>query len=111
MDESGEVVSRNTELLVRPKEFAFTAPKFTLGVKKLDGNRFECSVSSDCLARRVKLSFDGIDVEDVSDQYFDITSNSPVCVTVTVRNGDVTAEDIKASLHVLSEADLVLIRD
>ena len=108
-DESGDIVSHNTALLVKPREFAFKKPNVVCRLKKLEGDRYSCTVSSDSFARRVKLSFEGIDTKEVSEQYFDITSRDPISITLTACGKELTEEAIEAAVSVLTEADLVLI--
>ena len=91
------VVSRGTLLFVKPKSFSF--PKVSLSVKISGADTdFILEVSADCYARGVELDF--TDADGVfDDNYFDITSDTPVRIAFKSRR-PVSVELLRRTLTV-----------
>lgn len=105
LTEEGRVVSRGTNLFVKPKYFQFETPVYDLAVTE-EEERFRIHVGADTYASYVELYLEQDDVV-FSDNYFDITSREGVDVFVEKREfgRPVTAEEIRRELHVRSVAD------
>ena len=71
--------------------FAFKKPEIKTELVGAD-RRFSLTLSSSAFASGVEIVFDGIDAI-LSDNYFDLTSASPVKISVNVNN---PAENIKS---------------
>ena len=94
--EGATVVSKGTLLFVKPKRFAFLDPAIKAQISGV-GNNLYMTLQADAFAKDVEISFDGIDAL-VSENYFDITSSSPVKVSLTVM------EDTPISSYELQDA-------
>ena len=105
-DGAGEMLSRSTCLFVKPKQFSFPKAELQIDVEKTSDNTFAVRVGSQSFARKIKLSFGEIEVVNVKDQYFDLTSEETVTVEVTTKASDVTAKVLKESIGFLTEGDL-----
>ncbi len=106
IDGEGNTVSQSTLLFVRPKQFSYPKVDLQYKVRKTGDKTFAVSVSGSTFARKVKLSFEGIEIANVRDQYFDITSIEAVAVEVETKTDGVTEEALLASIRALTEAEL-----
>lgn len=103
--EQGVVVSRGTNLFVKPKYFEFLIPEYQIKVTE-DENSFHIHVFSNVYASYVELYLEQEDAV-FDDNYFDITSDQGISVTVEkekLRVG-ITKEELKKELHMRSVAD------
>ena len=89
-------MSKGTLLFVKPKRFAFVDPAIKAQISGV-GNNLYMTLQADAFAKDVEISFDGIDAM-VSENYFDITSSSPVKVGLTI------IEDTPTSSYELQDA-------
>lgn len=103
--EDKAVVSRGTNLFVKPKYFEFLVPEYQIAVTE-EEDCFRIHVSSHVYASYVELYMERFDPV-FEDNYFDITS--PKGVYVTVKKAELedgmTAEELKQELHIRSVAD------
>lgn len=106
IDGEGKTVSQNTYLFVRPKQFSYPKADLQCKVRKTGETTFAVIVSASTFASKVKLSFDGIEIANVREQYFDITSTDAVTVEVETKTAGVTEDEILKSIGFLTEADL-----
>ena len=102
----GTVISRDTYLFVKPKQFSYPKAELQFAVRRESEDGFSVCVSGKTFARRIKLSFGNIAIADVSDQYFDITSEDTVTLRVTTKSKGVTEQMLSDSIQCLTEADL-----
>lgn len=102
--ENGIVISRGTNLFVKPKYFTFKVPTYQVEVTEEEED-FRIHIKSDVYASYVELDLD----EDVvfEDNYFDITSKEGVWVTVSKKEfkKQITAEELGAKLRIRSVAE------
>ncbi|MGB8453876.1 MAG: glycoside hydrolase family 2 protein [Anaerocolumna sp.] len=103
--EKGAVISRGTNLFVKPKYFEFEVPKFKVSVTEKE-QCFRIHITSDVYASYVGLYLEDADVV-FDDNYFDITSKDGMIITVDKKEfiRTVTAEELLAKLHIRSVAD------
>lgn len=106
IDGEGNTVSQSTHLFVRPKQFSYPKVDLKCKVCKTGATAFSVSISSAVFASKVKLSFDGIEIANIHDQYFDITSTDVITVAVETSNEGVTEEGLFGSIKLLTESDL-----
>ena len=103
--EDGTVVSRGTNLFVKPKYFAFRIPRYQVSVTE-EPEAFRISVKADTYASYVELYLTEDDVV-FEDNYFDITSQEGVDVLLkkTEFSHPITAEEVQNQIHIRSVAD------
>ena len=106
IDGEGNTVSQSTYLFVKPKQFSYPKVNLQYKVYKTGDKTFAVRVNASTFASKVKLSFDGIEIVNVRDQYFDVTSADAVTVEVETKSAGVTEEALLQSIRVLTEADL-----
>lgn len=87
LTENGTVLSANTSMLVRPKQFGFVDPKLTFSVKDC-GERFEINVGASAFAKGVWLDLKTADCV-FSDNFFDLHGDSR---TITVDKSTLSAD-------------------
>ena len=85
------------------KRFDFNKPSFTVNIAG-NGSEYTISVSSDCFAKGVELSFPDIDAA-LDDNYFDIVTKAPVRVNLKTRR-PITVEKLKRIMKIRSVYDL-----
>ncbi|WMJ87463.1 beta-mannosidase [Anaerocolumna sp. MB42-C2] len=103
--ENGIVISRGTNLFVKPKYFEFKVPKYQISVTEEKEN-YSILITSDVYASYVELYLEEEDVV-FEDNYFDITSKDGVLITVNKQEfkNPVTADELLAKLHIRSVAE------
>lgn len=103
--EDGVIVSRGTTLFVKPKYLEFRIPEYQTVVTEED-RVYRIHITSDVYASYVELYLEDEDVV-FDDNYFDITSEDGVEVTVEKEElkNHLTAEELLAKLHIRSVAD------
>lgn len=79
IDEENQLISTQVLLFVKPKRFDFQKPVIDIKIKK-ENTQTMFFVTSDTLALNVELDFENLDLI-LSDNYFNITSKSPVVIT------------------------------
>ena len=77
-DKDGNLLSRNTELGIKPKHFKFLKPNISVSVKKKNDIAY-ISVMASAFAKNVEVSFKNHDIV-ISDNYFDLISDTPYTV-------------------------------
>ena len=82
--EGAIAISKDTLLFVKAKRFAFLDPAIKTHISGV-GRTLTMTLSAETFAKDVEISFDGMDVQ-ISENYLDITSPSPVKVTLNVMN-------------------------
>ena len=95
-----EVISQNTTLFVRPKEFNFLDPQIQYTVKEFD-DYFKIKLSAKYYAKSVCLDF--VDFDGVfSDNWFDIHGNEPVEIFINKSDlsKKITKQDFENSLTI-----------
>jgi beta-mannosidase len=102
--EGDYVVSRDTLLFVPEKHFAFKKPSFKTVITGQD-RRFSITIASDVFVKDMEIDFDGIDAV-LEDNYFDMTSDAPIKINITVTGGMETAYRLKDALEVRCVYDL-----
>ena len=105
--ESGESISKDCSLFVTPKHFSYRKPSLQLDVHKNGDGQFLLEISANVLVRKIKVSFSNPTIKLVGDQYFNITDNAVIRLTLITDDQALTESDICAAVCVLSEADLV----
>lgn len=104
--ESGESISKDCLLFVKPKHFSYPKPNLQFDVHKNGEGQFLLAISANVLVRKIKVSFSNPAIKLVGGQYFDITNNTPIRLSLVTGDKALTENDICASVYVLSEADL-----
>ncbi len=99
------VPSAGTLLFVPEKYFKFKKPSIKAEVTGSD-RRFSVTLSANCFVKNLELSFDGVDAV-FSENYFDITSSSPVKINLSVVGGLETAYHLNQALRLRSIYDLM----
>ncbi|MDR3263558.1 MAG: glycoside hydrolase family 2 protein [Clostridiales bacterium] len=103
LKENGVTVARKTALFKKEKKLDLPKSEITAGVKA-DGDAMRITLFSKRYARFVKLELDGI-TEPFSDNFFDMTANQEVSVTIAVpKNWDV--ETVLQRLTIKSIGDI-----
>jgi beta-mannosidase len=98
----GETLSSNHRFFEPPKKMTLAKPKLAAKVVEADGG-FRVTVSSDTLARNVRLTY-GPDDGFFTDNFFDLVPRRPVEVLFRPQ-GEVTLEDFREGLAVESIVD------
>lgn len=103
--EDGICVSTGTTMFVKPKYFHYEIPKYQVHVKETNTG-FEICVSANTFANYVELYLEDFDCI-FSDNYFDITDQDGVTVTVSKQelSKDITTEQILRQLRIKSVAE------
>lgn len=83
--EGALAISKATILFVKPKRFAFLDPMFKAHISGV-GRSLTMTLEAEAFAKDVEISFRGIDVS-LSENYFDITSPSPIKINLNVMGG------------------------
>ncbi len=100
-DENGNLVMRQSELMVPSKHFEWLEPAVKVSFRDAEGG-VEITVSSDVFTKGVELDFEDFDCV-LSDNFFSITSPEPY--TVTARTNK-TAAELEAALKVKTVYDI-----
>jgi len=100
--EDGQVVSSGINMFVKPKYYQYEMPQYQVSIEE-KANEFEINIKSQVFANYVELYFEDQDCV-FSDNYFDITSEEGVAVTVNKDDlvGEVTADQLKEQLRIKS---------
>lgn len=100
-DENGAPVMDQTQLLVKPKHYAFEDPQIkTVFTQKEDG--VEIELIADCFAKAVEIDFADLDCP-LTDNFFDITGPEPRTVFVKT---DYRADQLRRQLILRSVYDI-----
>jgi beta-mannosidase len=99
---NGKTLSSNHRFFEPPKKMSLAKPKLAAKVAEADGG-FTVTVSSDTLARNVRLTYEPDDGR-FTDNFFDLVPRRPVEVLFRPR-GQVTLEDFRNGLLVESIVD------
>lgn len=94
------IYSRGTTLLTPEKHFKFLDPKISAEIVGSE-RRFSITLSAQAFARMVEISFKGHGAV-LYDNYFDITSSSPVRISFTLTDGISSAKELQEALTVRS---------
>ena len=106
LTENGAVLSANTSMPVRPKQFRFVDPKLTFSVKD-HGERFEITVSSQAFAKGVWLDLKTADCV-FSDNFFDLHGDGRmVTVDKSTLSADLTEAEFAEELTVASYYEML----
>jgi beta-mannosidase len=100
--QDGELVSHCVSLFAPNKHLELADPNLQLELAEQDG-RLAITLGSRCLARFVELKFAGADAV-FSDNYFDVSPNTPVRVTAPLPGGW-TLDQARRALQVRSLVD------
>ena len=73
--------SKGIYLFTKTKRFSFLKPNYSIDIIG-NGLQYVATIGADCFVKGVEISFDGVDAS-IDNNYFDITSNSPVRVNIT----------------------------
>ena len=76
---NGELLSRNTELGIKPKHFKFLAPNISASVKKENDTAY-ITIKATAFAKNVEVSLKNHDIT-LSDNYFDLISDTPYTIS------------------------------
>jgi beta-mannosidase len=98
----GKEAASNTRFFAPPKDMALVKPRIAVDVSPADGG-FGVGLSSDTLARHVRLAYDADD-GTFSDNYFDLVPGRPVEVIYRSK-GPVDLEAFRKGLKVVSILD------
>ncbi len=98
----GKETASNTRFFAPPKDMALVKPRIAVEVSPADGG-FRVRLSSDTLARHVRLAYDADD-GTFSDNYFDLLPGRPVEVVYRPR-GAVEVDAFRRGLGVVSILD------
>ena len=93
-------VTRKTLLFVAPKRFRFADPDIKAQISG-SGRSHTITLRAEAFAKDVEVSFEGYDVV-LSDNYIDITSQTPVKLNLTVTSGAVSSFELEDALHIRS---------
>ena len=98
--EGGSVLSSGTHLFVPEKYFKFCDPDISFDISGSE-RRFSITLAAKSFAKDVELDFDDVDAV-FSDNYFDLTSSSPIKLSLNVKGGTEAAEHLKEALRIRS---------
>lgn len=98
------VFSRGTMLFVPEKHFKFANPNISAQIVGSD-RRFSITLTSCAFAKAVEISFESADAV-FYDNYFDLTSDSPVKISFSITGGIESAENLMNTLRVKSIYDV-----
>jgi Beta-galactosidase/beta-glucuronidase len=103
--ENDQVISRGTNLFVKPKYFAFITPQYSVSITE-ENQYFLFQVSCDVYAGYVELYLEDEDVV-FTDNYFDITSTDGVAVRIDKAElkKEYSVKELERMLHIRSVAD------
>lgn len=106
LTENGEILSANTCMLVRPKQFWFVDPKLTFSVKD-SGEWFEITVNSKAFAKGVWLDLKTADCV-FSDNFFDLHGDGrTITVDKSAVSADLTEAEFASELTVSSYYEML----
>lgn len=106
LTENGDILSANTCMLVRPKQFGFANPKLTFSVKD-SGERFEIIVNSKAFAKGVWLDLKTADCV-FSDNFFDLHGDGrTITVDKSAVSADLTEAEFASELTVSSYYEML----
>ncbi len=106
LKEGSSVLSRGTLLFCPEKHFRFADPGIKVQISGSD-RRFSITLTASAFAKDVEIDF--LDMDAVlSDNYFDITSDSPVKINVNLLDGPQTVYHLDNALQIRSMYDLKL---
>lgn len=106
LTENGDILSANTCMLVRPKQFGFANPKLTFSVKD-SGERFEITVNSKAFAKGVWLDLKTADCV-FSDNFFDLHGDGrTITVDKSAVSADLTEAEFASELTVSSYYEML----
>jgi hypothetical protein len=98
------LVYRSSPIFVEPKRFKFEDPFIESDITGSD-RKYSITMSAHAFAMGVEISFAETDVL-MSENYINITHNSPVKVSFTVLGGVTTADQLKSELSIKSVFDI-----
>jgi beta-mannosidase len=99
---AGQPLASNLRFFVPPKQLALQKPRITAEISQSD-DRIRIRLSSDTLARHVRLAYDAAD-GFFGDNYFDLLPGAPVEVVYSPK-GEVSLDSLKKDLSVISLVD------
>ena len=102
--EGASVIYSNVLLFVPEKHFAFEDPEIVCEISGAD-KKFSMTVTAKKFAKDVEFDFDGVDAV-LSDNYINITTSSPLKITLNVPTGIESALHLKKELKVRSIYDV-----
>ena len=102
--EGASYPSVDTLLFVPEKHFKFKKPNIRTEVIGSD-RRFSITISADCFVKDLELSFEGIDAV-FSENYVDLTSSSPIKISISLIGGLETAFHLGRALRLRSVYDI-----
>ncbi len=104
LKEGSSQYSRDLILFVPEKHFEFKRPKLKTVITGSD-RRFSLTVSADVFVKDLELDFDGVDAV-FTNNYIDLTGESPVKIDFTVNGGPETTYHLKDVMQIRSVVDL-----
>lgn len=102
--EASSVIATDVLLFVPEKHFAFEPPTIYCEVTGSE-KRFSVTLTPKAFAKDVELYFEGVDAV-LSDNFLNLTQNSPVKVTVSIPGSIETAIHLKEALRLRSVYDV-----
>ena len=106
LKEGSSIVSHGTLLFVPEKHFRFADPNIKFEITGSDTS-FNITLTADAFAKDVEIDFIDIDAV-ISNNYFDLTSNSPIKINVKTHEGPQSAFRLENALQIRSMYDLKL---
>ena len=101
LDEQGQLMMRQVELLAPDKHFSYLKPEFEIGCVDTDQG-VAIDVTSDVFAKGVCIDFEDLDIV-LSDNFFSLTDGKPYRVYART---DLHAEEIRKKIRILSVYDI-----
>lgn len=95
--------SQGIHLFTKNKRFNFLKPTFTYEIEG-SGTDHTVAVASDCFAKGVEISFDGVKTQ-MANNYFDIAGKAPVKIRFTTERAE-TVEKLSRVIRIRSIYDL-----
>ena len=106
LKEGSSVISHGTLLTQPEKHFHFVDPDIKFSITGSNRN-FSITLIASAFAKSVEIDF--VDMDAVlSDNYFDITSDSPIKINVELSEGPQSVFHLENSLQIRSVYDLKL---
>ncbi len=100
-DNAGNLITRHTHLLCKPKHFEWQKPEIKLSTEKVPGG-VQINISADTFVKGLEINFRDFDANP-SDNYFDIVSGDTYKITVET---DLSCAEVLDNISCISTYDI-----
>ena len=101
-DENNNLVSQQTKLFVKPKQYSFEKPNISFKLEKVSEDKAEITLCSDIYAMGVYVDFENTDVV-FSDNFFDIAEKRDYKICF---NSSLSASELISQIKIKSVYDI-----